>query len=104
MKIDKDQPMATMMQTNAAAVGVPKTYSLRLREIRTGYLFILPWVIGFLLFTAGPMLASLYLSFTDYNVIKNADPVVIGGRNYSDILSLQDKQLTISDQTSAQAL
>ena len=31
-----------------------------------GYLLISPWVLGFLLFTAGPMLVSLYFSFTEY--------------------------------------
>lgn len=38
------------------------------REALQGYLFISPWVIGFLVFTLGPMLASLYYSFTHYNV------------------------------------
>ena len=32
-------------------------------------LFLGPWLIGFLAFTAGPMLASLYLSFTDYDLL-----------------------------------
>lgn len=33
-----------------------------------GYVFIAPWLLGFLLFTAGPMLASLYLSFCRYDL------------------------------------
>jgi multiple sugar transport system permease protein len=36
------------------------------REAVEGYLFILPWILGYLLFRLGPLLASLYLSFTDY--------------------------------------
>jgi multiple sugar transport system permease protein len=40
----------------------------REKETWTAYLFILPWVIGFLALTAGPMFASLYFSFTDYGV------------------------------------
>ena len=49
-------------------------------------LFISPWIIGFLVFTLGPMLWSLYLSFTDY------DPLVdranfIGLDNYTAMLS-----------------
>ncbi|MBB5377969.1 multiple sugar transport system permease protein [Deinococcus metalli] len=40
----------------------------RRREAITGYLFILPWLIGFVVFVAGPMLFSLYASFTDYDV------------------------------------
>jgi len=42
--------------------------SLYLRTDAWGYLFILPWVIGFLLFTIGPMLISLALSFTTYDL------------------------------------
>ncbi len=40
----------------------------------------MPWIIGFLLFTAGPMLFSLYTSFTKYNII--AAPKWIGLENY----------------------
>ncbi|WP_328291424.1 sugar ABC transporter permease [Kineococcus sp. NBC_00420] len=40
------------------------------RETRTGYLFLAPWFIGLIVITLGPMLASLYLSFTDYNLIQ----------------------------------
>lgn len=50
-------------------------------EARWGYLFISPWALGFLLFTAGPMIASMYFSFCRYNVIK--PPVWIGLENYS---------------------
>ncbi|HZT40920.1 MAG TPA: extracellular solute-binding protein [Chthonomonadaceae bacterium] len=41
-------------------------------EARSGFLFVLPWVIGFLVFTAGPILASLVLSFCDYDVLHPA--------------------------------
>lgn len=33
-----------------------------------GYVFIAPWLVGFLVFTAGPMLGSLYLSFCKYDL------------------------------------
>jgi multiple sugar transport system permease protein len=39
------------------------------REARWGYLFLAPWILGFLIFYLGPMAASLWLSFTDYDVI-----------------------------------
>lgn len=38
-------------------------------EARDGYLFILPWILGFVIFTAGPMLASLYISFTRWEIV-----------------------------------
>lgn len=51
-------------------------FSLVKREALWAYAFISPWLIGFLIFTLGPMLASLYFSFTDYNII---DPPVWAG-------------------------
>ena len=50
---------------------------------RWGYLFIAPWIIGFLLFTAGPMLASIGLSLTDYDLSKAR---FVGVQNYSELL------------------
>ncbi len=78
--------------------------SLRTIEIRWGYLFILPWIIGFLLFTAGPMLVSLYLSFTDYNITSQQGPAWIGAKNYSDILSIEFKSLNNPTQDAGQVL
>lgn len=40
------------------------------RDTLAAYLFLLPWFLGLLVITIGPMLASLYLSFTDYNLIQ----------------------------------
>jgi multiple sugar transport system permease protein len=44
-------------------------WNLRRREALAAYLFISPWIIGFLIFTVGPMLASLYYSLSTYNII-----------------------------------
>ncbi|MDF2807935.1 MAG: transporter permease [Cellulosimicrobium sp.] len=43
-------------------------------------LFLAPWFVGLVLITAGPMVASLYLSFTDYNLLQA--PSWIGWDNY----------------------
>jgi multiple sugar transport system permease protein len=51
------------------------------REALFCYLFVSPWLLGFLIFTAGPILASLYLSFTDYAIV--APPEWIGLANYA---------------------
>jgi multiple sugar transport system permease protein len=40
------------------------------RDNKAGYLFLLPWLVGLVVIVAGPMFASLYLSFTDYNLIQ----------------------------------
>src|SRR4051795_5112985 len=39
------------------------------RDALDGYLFIAPWILGFVLFTAGPMLASLGLVFVDWDLL-----------------------------------
>lgn len=50
------------------------------REARAGWLFISPWLIGFLCLTGGPLLFSLYASFTNYNMTSRMD--FIGLSNY----------------------
>ncbi|MGO4739013.1 carbohydrate ABC transporter permease [Bosea sp. 2KB_26] len=45
-----------------------------------GYMFLAPWLIGFLGLTLGPALASLYLSFTDYDLLQS--PRFVGMDNY----------------------
>lgn len=44
---------------------IKKATTFRKRQNKQGYLFMLPWIIGFLLFTAFPFLATIYLSFTE---------------------------------------
>ena len=55
------------------------------RDNKAGYLFLLPWLIGLAVITIGPMIASLYLSFTDYSLIQA--PEFIGVENYVRMLS-----------------
>jgi multiple sugar transport system permease protein len=62
-----------------------REWSLAKREAAAGYMFILPWIIGFTLLTLGPMLASLYFSFTEYNVIEA--PRWIGLNNYTRLFN-----------------
>ncbi|MGH2560324.1 MAG: carbohydrate ABC transporter permease [Thermomicrobiales bacterium] len=62
----------------------PRRWSPREREALEGYLFILPWFVGFLVFTAGPLLSSLYLSFTEWGFADT--PVFVGLDNYRRIL------------------
>ncbi len=50
------------------------------RDNKAGYLFLLPWLIGFFALTLGPVVASLYLSFTDFDLLR--DPRWIGLDNY----------------------
>ncbi len=65
----------------------------RRREALAGYLFISPWIIGFLLFTLGAMIYSLVISFTHYNLATNiARPA--GLDNYAELF--QDPKVVTS--------
>jgi multiple sugar transport system permease protein len=61
-------------------------------ETRWAFIFLLPWLIGTVVFTAGPMIASLYLSFTDYNVIRPPD--LVGLDNYEQLA--RDRRIPLS--------
>ncbi len=50
------------------------------RSQRIGYLYILPWIIGFLMLQLYPLLSSLYYSFTDFNMF--SAPSFVGLKNY----------------------
>ena len=49
-----------------------------------GFIFIIPWLFGFLAFKAFPLFMSLYISFTQYNII--SAPIFIGLENYINIM------------------
>jgi multiple sugar transport system permease protein len=55
--------------------------SARRREAGAGYVFLSPWLLGFMAITAVPMFYSLYLSFTNWDLISNSGQYV-GLRNY----------------------
>lgn len=66
-----------------------------------GWMMLSPNAIGFMLFFAGPLLLSLYLSFTNSSV--GQTPELVGFQNYTDIVSLEfvwrDPQSTVTDQS-----
>jgi len=49
-----------------------KISSLTLRNDMIGYAFVLPWIIGLLVFRFYPIVASFYYSFTEYSVLQPA--------------------------------
>src|SRR3954451_2288594 len=76
---------------SAARAGGPPVPRRRRGRARYGerpglaYLFLSPWLAGALLLTVGPMLASLYLSFTDYDLFTTPDWV--GLDNYRTLFA-----------------
>jgi multiple sugar transport system permease protein len=73
------------LAAQAAASPRPRRPWWMRRDAIEGFLCITPWLLGFILFTAGPMIASLWLSLTDYEILR---PIhFIGFRNLSDAFS-----------------
>ena len=60
-------------------------FSVKTQDTIWSYFFISPFLIGLILFTIGPMIASLYYSFTQYNIL--TPPRWIGTENYTKLLT-----------------
>lgn len=71
-------------------------------EMLNGYLFLSPNLLGFLLFFAGPLLFSLYVSFTDWDAFGTKNWV--GLQNYAKIFNLSVAPLETPDQPVTEVL
>ena len=72
-----------------------KTKLFLKRQQLWGFIFIAPWLIGFLVFYAGPMVVSLIYSFLDYNLIQPELTKFVGIGNWRRAI-LEDKQILMS--------
>ena len=78
----------TLIDTTAEpVVGAPVKPGLKRqrRQTAVGYVFMTPWVLGFVLIVGGPVLFSLYYSFTDYNLL--GSPEWVGLENYRQMFT-----------------
>jgi multiple sugar transport system permease protein len=84
---------ARSMETGVSATGraVAKTsvWARIWQQDGPGYLFLLPWLIGFFGLTVGPMITSLYLSFTNFDLLTTPDWV--GAANYTRMFTNDPK-------------
>jgi len=71
--------------TASSNINAPSGRRRRGSQARTealfAYIFLTPWLVGFVAFVAGPLLASLLLSATQYNIVK--PPIFLGLANYT---------------------
>ena len=72
--------MATISRVGASV----RSGGLKRRETIEGLLLVSPWALGLLLFIVGPLVASAYLSFAEYSVLR--PPRFIGVENYARAL------------------
>ena len=71
----------------------PKLSPLRRKEEFEFYLSILPWIIGFILFTGGPIAASMFFSLTDWTGLTTRN--FIGIQNYIAMFTTDKQFLTV---------
>lgn len=90
--------MATASAVKTTQLRLPIWKRLNFREAVEGYLFILPAALGFLIFSFGPLLASLYFSFTNYDIVSS--PQWTGFANYAKLARdehyMQSVKVTLS--------
>ncbi len=72
--------------------GIASRLGRRGKENLVAYLFLLPWLAGLFIFTLGPILASAYLSFTDYDLLTS--PEWTGLSNYTRLLTRDNRYAT----------
>jgi multiple sugar transport system permease protein len=61
----------------------------RLKEYSLGYMFILPWLVGFLVFMLWPFIYSFYLALTDYHF--SADYTFVGLDNFKELFTNDER-------------
>jgi multiple sugar transport system permease protein len=71
--VTKEAPRTSDPGVPARRPPARRPASRRAAETRAGYAFLAPWLLGFIALTAGPMVASAYLAFTDYHPIRGGE-------------------------------
>lgn len=83
--------MAIVQDTDVLTTGAPKRrLSMTQRETAWGLVFLSPWLVGLALFTAVPIIVSLLLSLTDFNLLHPGDTHFVLFDNYGWMLSDPD--------------
>ena len=81
-----------------APAGTPRGAGVARRAgVPAGYVFLVPWFVGFAVFTLGPMLFSLYLSFTNYSLL--ASPQWTGLANYRRLFTSDPRYIHSAEVT-----
>jgi len=87
-------PQQTLTKTSAGREATPRQLrwrSRKAREAAAAYAFLTPWLLGMVLLTLGPMLYSLYLSFTRYDLL--SDPKWVGFANFVQMFTADSRFL-----------
>ncbi|HKU11896.1 MAG TPA: sugar ABC transporter permease [Sinomonas sp.] len=80
---------ATQRPPELSPAAKPKRRRRRTHDNLAGYLFLSPWLLGFVFIIGGPVVVSLWLSFTDYSIL--GSPQWIGTKNYEVMFTQDDR-------------
>jgi multiple sugar transport system permease protein len=83
-----DNPKVLFDCKATADAAKKKGLSRKAKDNLAGYLFISPWIIGFIGLTLGPLLFSLAASFTDYNITSKMN--FVGLENFKRMFTMDD--------------
>lgn len=75
------------LESSAPDTGKPPWLTLSRRETLLGLAFISPWIVGFILLTAIPMIATLVFTFTNIRLNQDEPLRFVGLQNYQEMLS-----------------
>ncbi|MGN0405527.1 MAG: carbohydrate ABC transporter permease [Bariatricus sp.] len=70
--------------SNKPKLNIKRRKTSKNRETLRFFVWISPWVIGFILLTLLPLLGSFYISFTEWKIV--SDPIWVGLDNYKDLM------------------
>jgi multiple sugar transport system permease protein len=83
----EDAPMAVSDRTSARGRVKVKKRGLEKEYARWGWIFISPWILGILLFTLIPVVATLVFAFTNYNPVQAELTEFVGAQNFVRMFS-----------------
>lgn len=81
-----DPPHITTASGEVASFRPKRQSNLAEQQRRWGWIFLSPWIIGFVIFTAAPIIASLIFTFTDFN-LSNATITFVGLKNWRQLFT-----------------
>ena len=87
MTVDPVGSVATAMRGRSGLLRRPRLSPLARREARWGLLFVSPWIVGFVLFTLLPMVATLVLTFLNFTLAQEEPLAFVGLDNYARLLN-----------------
>ena len=86
MTVDPVGLVATARRGRSGLLRRPRMSPLARREARWGLIFVSPWIVGFVLFTFLPMIATLVLTFLNFTLAQEEPLAFVGLDNYARLL------------------